>query len=528
VTSHWNHARRRFVIGAAAGGVLGALPYEALFALTRRESGPSAFGAPRLALVIGNANYRRAAALENPLNDASGMAEALKGAGFKVDLQLDTPRAQMAQAIESFVARLATEKAVGLFYFAGHGMQFSWRNYLVPVDASIARMEEVTASAVDVNGLLEGITRAANPMNVIILDACRENPFGRDFRVPQKGLSQLDAPPGTLLAYATAPGNVASDGEDANGLYTQNLLRQIRVPEARIEDVFKRVRLAVRRASSGLQIPWESTSLEEDFYFHPPAEIRKLSEDEARARFEAELALYERIEEASDPAVLVDYLKRYPSGRFSELVQLRLDQVLARAGERRIEIVQGADNPYTKGSARTSTAFQVGDTYTYRLLDLFTGVEQETRRLRVTKVTDTKVIYNRGKRVSDLLGNVRRNRRVRISGNQNIPAEFALGKRWTTRWVTRRPNGTREESDFELRVSARETITVPAGRFDCFKVDIAGLAYGPKGAVEIEARYWMAPDKVRQMIAHEVQRKKSNSGKVLKALRRELVDYQQA
>ncbi len=529
MTSNWNFARRRFVIGATAGGVLGALPVEALFALTtvtRRESGPSAIGASRIALVIGNAQYTKAARLENPTNDARGMAEALTGAGFKVDLQLDAPRAQMAQAIETFVSQLASEKAVGLFYFAGHGMQFSWRNYLLPVDASIARMEEVTASAIDVNGLLEGITRAANPMNVIILDACRENPFGRDFRVPQKGLSQLDAPPGTLLAYATAPGNVASDGAGANGLYTENLLREIPAPDAKIEDVFKRVRLAVRRRSNGRQIPWESTSLEEDFYFHPPAEIRKLGEDEARARFEAELAQYEKIQEASEAAPLIDYLKRYPSGRFSELVQLRLDQVLARAGEKRIEIVQATDNPYTKGTARTSTGFKVGDSYTYRVLDLYTGIEQEKRTLKVTEVTDSKVIYNGGKRVSDLLGNVRRNRRARISGNQNIPAEFALGKRWTTRWITESPMG-RTESDFELRVTARENVTVPAGTFDCFKVEVAGFAHGPKGAIEIEARYWMAPASVRQMIAHESLKKKGRNSKVVKSERRELVAYHQ-
>jgi len=528
MTSSRDPARRRFVAGmAAAGGLLGALPLEMALALTRRDSGPSAIGAPRVALVVGNANYAKAVPLGNPVNDARGMADALKSAGFSVDLLLDAQRLQMTQAIEAFVGRLGRERAVGLFYFAGHGMQFSWRNYLLPVDASIGGMDAVTASAVDVNAVIEGIARAANPMNVIILDACRDNPFGRDFRVPQKGLSQLDAPPGTLLAYATAPGNVAIDGDGANGLYTEALLREIPAPEARIEDVFKRVRLAVRRRSRGLQIPWESTSLEEDFFFHPPAEIRALGEDEARARFEQELALYEKIEEAGEAAPLIDYLRRYPSGRFAELVQLRLDQVLAEAGEQRIEVVRAEDNPYTKGSARMSTAHQVGDRFTYRVLDLHTGVERETRTLRVTKVTATKVIYNDGRRVSDLLGNPLRIRKIRISGNQNIPAEFALGKRWTTRWITDRPNG-REESDFDLRVTARETITVPAGRFDCFRVEFEGLAYGPKGAVEMAGRYWMAPDKVRQMIAQEVLRKQSKSGRVLKGDRRELVSYQQA
>jgi hypothetical protein len=524
-----NSGRRRFVkamAGATAGGLLGGLPLEAAFALMRRESGVSAIGAPRVALVLGNANYAKAAQLDNPANDARGMAQALKAAGFVVDLQVDARRAQMTQAIEAFVARVERDKAVGLFYYAGHGMQFSWRNYLLPVDASISRMEDVTQTAVDVNSLIEGIARAGNPMNMIILDACRDNPFGRDFHVPQKGLSQLDAPPGTLLAYATAPGNVAADGSTGNGLYTGELLREIPTPDEKIEDLFKRVRLAVRRKSRGRQIPWESTSLEEDFYFYPPAEVRKLTEDEARARFEKELAEYEGIQDATEPAPLVDYLKRYPSGRFAELVQLRLDQVLAREGEKRVKIVQAPDNPYTKGSARVDTAWKLGDTYTYRLLDLYTGVEQETRTLRVTKITDTKVIYNDGKRVSDLLGNPLRIRRVRISGNQNIPAEFELGKRWTTRWITDRPNG-REESDFDLRVTARETITVPAGSFDCFKVEFEGLAYGPKGAVEMEGRYWMAPDRVRQMVAQEILRKKSKNGKVLKGQRRELVSYRQ-
>ena len=105
-------------------------------------------------------------------------------------------------------------------------------------------------------------------MNIIILDACRDNPFGKKLPTEQKGLSQFDAPPGSILSYATAPGNVASDGAGGNGLFTENLLREMRNPEAKIEDVFKRVRLKVRLASKGQQIPWESTSLEEDFYFN--------------------------------------------------------------------------------------------------------------------------------------------------------------------------------------------------------------------------------------------------------------------
>ena len=167
---------------------------------------------PRTALIVGNAAYSWAT-LKNPVNDATGIAEELKKAGFAVTLGLDLTQAQMRSAITSYGQRLASSKAVGLFYFAGHGAQLAWRNYLIPVDGEIASVEELRDRGVDVNSLIDGIRRAGNPMNLIILDACRDNPFGSVARVEQRGLSQLDAPPGTLLAYATAPGNTAIDGE---------------------------------------------------------------------------------------------------------------------------------------------------------------------------------------------------------------------------------------------------------------------------------------------------------------------------
>src|SRR5690606_15439324 len=133
-------------------------------------------------------------------------------------------------------------------------------------------------------------------------------------------LSQMDAPPGTFLAYATAPGNTAIDGDGGkHGLYTEHLLREIRVPEAKVEDVFKRVRLGVRRRSNGQQIPWESTSLESDFWFVPPRELRKRAEEEVEREFRAELALWEKIKASTAPEPFEDYLRRHPGGRFSEL-----------------------------------------------------------------------------------------------------------------------------------------------------------------------------------------------------------------
>lgn len=251
---------------------------------------------PRRALVVGNSRYA-AAPLENPANDASAIAGALKQTGFKVDLLRDAGKASLEGAIRSFAASLGAQPAVGLFYFAGHGLQLSWRNFLVPVDAAPKKAEDVPRQAVDIAALLEGLAQAKNPMNIIILDACRDNPFDVELRTG-KGLSQMDAPIGTLLAYATAPGNTASDGANANGLYTENLLREMRTPNAKIEDVFKRVRLAVRRASNGRQIPWESTSLEDDFYFVPPPELKKLSQEELDRQFAEELAAWQKVQAA--------------------------------------------------------------------------------------------------------------------------------------------------------------------------------------------------------------------------------------
>ncbi len=264
-----NTARRRVLRGAAILGVAPLLP-----ALSFAQS--SLAGLPRHALVIGNSRYPHAP-LDNPANDAKAIAAELKATGFEVNLLLDTSRDALLNAIEAYGKQLASRKAVGLFYFAGHGAQLAWRNYLVPVDAVIKSMDDVPARAVELNTLLQGLTKAKNPMNVIVLDACRDNPFGKGLPTEQKGLSQFDAPPGSLLAYATSPGNVASDGSGSNGLYTEHLLRELKTPEAKIEDVFKRVRLAVRRRSNGEQIPWESTSLEEDFYFHPPKVLQKVS-----------------------------------------------------------------------------------------------------------------------------------------------------------------------------------------------------------------------------------------------------------
>ena len=512
--------RRRVLHGLLAAG---ALPLT--HGLAAAQSGAALLRLPRHALVIGNSKYQETP-LRNPANDARVLGEELKRAGFEVAQHLDATREQMLQAIEAHAAYLAKRNAIGLFYFAGHGAQLAWRNYLIPVDAVIEKLEDVQARAVELNTLLQGLTRAKNPMNVIILDACRDNPFGTRVPTEQKGLSQFDAPLSSLLAYATSPGNVASDGEGANGLYTESLVRELKVPEAKIEDVFKRVRLSVRRRSQGQQIPWESTSLEEDFYFLPPKELKKLAEAEATREFETELATWEKIKAANDPAPLEDYLRRYPSGRFSELAQLRLDQVLARQGEKKITIASSVQNPFSKGTAVADINRKVGDSYTYGVLDLYTKLEREKFTQTITQVTETEVVYDNGA-ITDLLGNDLRYRDGRrTTGFQVWGVDYSIGKHWTTRGKVTQVGGNVVQVEVDVRVVAREKVTVPAGTFDAFRLEASGWAAGSGFNTQLQSKRWIAPDQLRSSIAYEAVRR--SGSRVVLAEREELVSYKQS
>jgi len=515
----FNPLRRRVLQGAAAVGAMSLAPQLA-FAQS------ALLGLPRHALVIGNGRYQ-GSPLDNPASDAKAIAGELKASGFEVALQLDAGRDIMVNAIEAYGNLLASRKAVGLFYFAGHGAQLAWRNYLVPVDAVIKSMDEVPARAVELNTLLQRLTKAKNPMNVIVLDACRDNPFGKGLPTEQKGLSQFDAPPGSLLAYATSPGNVASDGAGRNGLYTENLLRELKAPEAKIEDVFKRVRLAVRRRSHGEQIPWESTSLEEDFYFHPPKQVRKPTDDEATKRFEEELAIWERIKSATEAGPLEDYLQRYPSGLFSEVAQLRLDQVLRRAGERRIDVVSSDQNPYSKGTLRIDTRVQVGDRYRYREVEADTGQEIRQYTLVVSQITDAEVIYGKGEFVTDLLGNFVKLGDGRVfTGSQYIVPDYSLGKRWTSRHRVISSKGEPYDTVYDFKVVARENKTVPAGTFDAFRIEGSGWTRGRSGInIQLQSRYWVTPNVRRYIEAHFRQR--TGKGTVLENKRIELLSFTQ-
>jgi uncharacterized caspase-like protein len=219
----------------------------------------------RYALVIGNSNYANGP-LRNPVNDARAMAKALGAAGFSVRVVEDATFIGMQRAVRLWGDDIA-KGGVGLFYYAGHGLQVKGKNFLVPVNADIEREDEIEFSTLDVNVVLAKMDAAKNPLNIVILDACRDNPFARSFRSMGRGLAQMDAPTGTFIAYATAPGSTANDGAGANGLYTEHLLKEMQRPGVPIEQMFKQVRNGVMGVSKGQQIPWEASSMRGDFSF---------------------------------------------------------------------------------------------------------------------------------------------------------------------------------------------------------------------------------------------------------------------
>lgn len=273
-------ARRRALVGmsrAALGTWLAA--HGALTA--QAQTLPGTTGKERkLALVIGNGGYRNGP-LKNPVGDARVVADSLKALGFDVTLRTDAGLADMIESMRQFSVR-AADASVRLLFFAGHGLQHRGRNYLLPVDADIKGEDEVAGRSADVGELIDRLGRVQHGINIVILDACRNNPFsggeivGADGRrlkfrgVPTRGLAAIDAPAGTMVAFSTAPGGVALDNpSEPHSLYTKHFIEHVKTPGLPVELLFKQVRVAVARDTQRMQVPWESSSLTGEFCFKP-------------------------------------------------------------------------------------------------------------------------------------------------------------------------------------------------------------------------------------------------------------------
>jgi uncharacterized caspase-like protein len=229
---------------------------------------------PRFALIIGNGNYSSAGMqLSNPINDAQAMNRALSDAGFETIVRTDVKRVDFYHLLRDFANKINKDKeSIGLFYYAGHGIQADGSNYLIPVDAEIESVSDLDANAFDMDRVLRIMESAQNEMNIVILDACRDNPLPKVLRDMDRGLGRLLAPTGTFIGYATAPGKSAQDGVlGENGIFTSELVKAIALPGLPIELMFKKVIAAVRFDTGGRQVPWQESSVQGDFYFHPTA-----------------------------------------------------------------------------------------------------------------------------------------------------------------------------------------------------------------------------------------------------------------
>jgi len=244
-----------------------------------------AFAQDRFALVIGNSKYKSVSPLANPARDANAVAALLKDAGFQVASAIDLDKASMSKVIRFFTTSIADkpDNTVALIYFAGHGVQVDGENFLIPVDASIAREADVPLEAMRMGDLMSMLENVRAKTRIVILDACRDNPFGDIAKTAPRGLALVNAPAGTLVAYSTSPGHTADDGAGSNSPFAQALLKSAREPGLPIETALKNVRLAVHGTTGGRQTPWEVSALTEPFSFFPGATPVKAPDKEKSA-----------------------------------------------------------------------------------------------------------------------------------------------------------------------------------------------------------------------------------------------------
>jgi hypothetical protein len=228
----------------------------------------------RLALVIGQSNYRAVAALPNPANDAKAISQLLTEAGFEVLGAADLSQTEMREKIADFAAKVASEgpDTIALVFYAGHGLQIDGENFLVPVDVDPKREADIPLQALRLNDILNTLNSVPSKMRIVLLDACRNNPFPTINQSAGRGLAIVDAKigaPGTFLSFSTSPGAEAEDGSGDDSPYTSALLLAAKEPGLSIEDTFKRVRVSVNKATEGRQTPWDSSSLTDEFRFFP-------------------------------------------------------------------------------------------------------------------------------------------------------------------------------------------------------------------------------------------------------------------
>ena len=456
--------------------------------VSRVDAAEVAQGEPRYALVIGNSAYTFGS-LKNPANDARAMAKALAAAGFNVRLLEDASLIGMQRAVRQWGNDLA-RGGIGLFYYAGHGMQVKGRNYLVPVNAEIEQEDEVEFNSLDVNQVLAKMDSAKNTVNIVILDACRNNPFARSFRASANGLAQMDAPTGTLIAFATAPGSTASDGASGdNGIYTRHLLRELPHRGLPIEQVFKRVRNGVMADTKGQQVPWESSSLRGEFAFIPGT---------------------------PGPDTLSDAIAEAVR-RERENNQRQMDQLIREALERQRATLE-AQGARVASAAPVSTAAPPlntrlpsrGDTWTYRLTEpkRVDGPLQRNYHVRVDAASPEWILEQYSVEGEAAGQWVHSNGAYLVHAGVSIISPYLLAFRDLSPGDSlgfieiQDPSCARIQvfCSVEGKVIGRETIDLPSGRFETIKVKLqhswqpgTSAGFGSIGIGGRDMTVWYSP-----------------------------------
>ncbi len=454
------------------------------------------FSGKRIALVVGNGKYPTAP-LKNPVNDARAMAKTLKELGFEVTLRENSSQRDLAAAVRQFGSSI-TPGSAAVFYFAGHGMQVKGRNYLVPIDADIQLEDEVPYSAIDVSLVLDKLEVGKSAVNIVILDACRNNPFARRFRSSGTGLAQMDAPVGTLIAFATAPGSVAQDGTGENGVYTKHLLESIAVPGLPVEQMFKRVRVGVAKDTNEAQVPWESSSMKGDFVFREAAAQQapsqdKLIEEAVRAAAERAAALTaERMaREQAERQPRNDRARAEQEALFAERERLlsERERLAAENEALRRKAAQApapvalaaptslARPPATAPQTAGGSLAAVGDRWTYRYSDGYGKTANYTVRVTAVSAKEIKDEVRLGRAHHagafapglELLGRNLGNLQLR----EFAPYLLSLGP--TAPSPDWQKISLFEDSDpFTARLAGTETVVVPAGTFQAKKLIVEG------------------------------------------------------
>jgi formylglycine-generating enzyme required for sulfatase activity len=286
---------------------------------------PAAEAAKRVALVIGNDTYETLPSLNNARADAKGMAEKLRGLGFDVILKLNASRRSFGRALAEFEGKAANAE-VGLVFYAGHGIQAGGKNYLIPANAQIEVEEDLRYEGVDARDFLRTMKNAGTGLNIVIMDACRDNPLPKRTRSAARGLTVTAAPAGikgTAIVYSAAPGQTAHDGPaGGHGVFTGELLRVLDRPGLSLEQVFKQTAIQVARATNNKQKPWINSSITGDFVFNPAA-VSATAATAVRGT-DREALFWQSIQNSKHAEDFQDYLARFPNGAFSSLARRRI------------------------------------------------------------------------------------------------------------------------------------------------------------------------------------------------------------